>query len=184
MPPSPPKPDNAAPDPPTAVQQNIHCVADLERDFEERRTLVDRLADAIGSFSGSFVFVTIHVTWFILWFLINTGVLAFLHIPKFDPYPFILLAMIVSVEGVLLSTFVLMKQNRMQSKADARAQLDLQINLLAEKEVTKTLQLLRAVAAKFDISEFNADTDLQEMATTTSVDTLAKKINKDLPSKA
>ena len=163
-----------------SVQQNIHSIAGLEHDSEDQRTLVDRLADAIGSFSGSFLFVTIHVIWFALWFLINTGVLSF--IPKFDPYPFILLAMIVSVEGVLLSTFVLMKQNRMQGKADSRAQLDLQINLLAEKEVTKTLQLLRAIAAKLDITEFDQDAELKEMSNITSVDMLADEIQQKIPS--
>jgi len=163
-----------------SVQENIQSIAGLEHDFEEQRTLVDRLADAIGTFSGSFAFVAVHIVLLALWFLINTGVLAF--IPRFDPYPFILLAMIVSVEGVLLSTFVLMKQNRMQSKADARAQLDLQINLLAEKEVTKTLQLLRAIAKKLEIPDFEQDGELKEMSTTTSVDLLAKKIDKDIPS--
>lgn len=173
------KPTPSAARPLTAVQENIHSIAGLERDFENRRTVVDRIADAIGTFSGSFTFVAVHVVWLALWFLINTGALVFIH--KFDPYPFILLAMIVSVEGVLLSTFVLMKQNRMQGKADARAQLDLQINLLAEKEVTKTLQLLRAVAAKLDISEFDQDRELQEMSTSTSVDTLAEEIQQDIP---
>ncbi len=174
-------PENAADKKPQhAVQENINCIADLERDFEDRRTTVDRIADAIGTFSGSFLFVAIHISWFALWFLINTGVLAF--VPKFDPFPFILLAMIVSVEGVLLSTFVLMKQNRMQKKADARAQLDLQINLLAEKEVTKTLQLLRAIAEKLEIANVEDDAELNEMATTTSVDILAGKIEQDIPS--
>ncbi len=109
----------------------------------------------------------------------NTGVLPFL--PKFDPYPFILLAMIVSVEGVLLSTFVLMKQNRMQQRSDARDNLNLQIDLLAEKEVTKALQLLRAISQKLDIPELEQDEELQEMAGNTSVDSLAKRIQDDIP---
>ena len=98
----------------------------------------------------------------------------------FDPFPFILLAMIVSVEGVLLSTFVLMKQNRMQRRSDLRAHLDLQINLLAEKEVTKSLQMLRAVCRKLQISEedfaVDSDKELEEMANTTSVDMLAEHV--------
>ena len=170
----------AAEKPTHSVQQSINCIADLERSFEDRRTAVDRVADAIGTFSGSFAFVALHVVALVLWFSINLGLLAFL--PRFDPYPFILLAMIVSVEGVLLSTFVLMKQNRMQKKADARAQLDLQINLLAEKEVTKTLQLLRAIAEKLEISGVADDAELSEMATITSVDILAEEIEQELPS--
>ncbi|MGI4758064.1 MAG: DUF1003 domain-containing protein [Janthinobacterium lividum] len=160
-----------------AVDQNIRAVAGMQEDLETRRGLVDRLADTIGSFTGSMSFVAIHAAWFLLWFLINTGLIP--GIPRFDPYPFILLAMIVSVEGVLLSTFVLMKQNRMQQRSDVRHQLDLQINLLAEKEVTKVLQLLRAVAAKMEI-ETDQDKELVEMAQITSVDLLSERVQRDL----
>lgn len=162
-----------------AIEEGIRSVVDMDRDFDEHRTPVDRVADTIGTFSGSMAFVGIHVAWFTLWFLINTGVLRF--VPKFDPYPFILLAMIVSVEGVLLSTFVLMKQNRMQQRSDARHQLDLQINLLSEKEVTKALQLLLQIAEKLDLSQVDKDAELSEMARITSVDTLAERIQQELP---
>ena len=162
---------------PSTVEANIHSVADMERALEENRGVIDRIADAIGGFSGSMSFVGIHVVWFTTWFLINTGVLPF---RRFDPYPFILLAMIVSVEGVLLSTFVLMKQNRMQRRIDVRDQLNLQIDLLAEKEVTKALQLLRAICIHLGIPEVDSDTALLEMANNTSVGTLARKVQSDL----
>lgn len=124
-------------------------------------------------------FVGLHAIWFVLWFLINTRVLPIL--PAFDPYPFILLAMIVSVEGVLLSTFVLMKQNCMQRRSDTRDHLNLQIDLLSEKEVTKSLQLLRAICQRLEIPEGTMDTELQEMATITSVDMLAERIESNAP---
>lgn len=157
----------------SAVESNIHCVADLERAFEHRRRRSDRIADAISGFTGSISFVIVHLLWFTLWFLINTGVIP--HAKRFDPFPFILLSMMVSVEAVLLSTFVLMKQNRMQQKTDIRDHLNLQIDLLSEKEVTKALQLLRTIAAKVGIDEQN-DAELEEMSTATSVDSLAKRI--------
>ncbi len=151
----------------------------METSLENRRTLVDRIADLIGGFSGSMTFVFIHVAWFVAWFLINTGVMPV--VKRFDPYPFMMLAMVVSVEGVLLSTFVLMKQNRMQKRIDLRDQLDLQINLLSEKEVTKTLQLLRAIAEKLEvIPSPEEDVELREMSSTTSVDMVAEKIQSDL----
>ncbi len=89
--------------------------------------------------------------------------------------------MVVSVEGVLLSTFVLMKQNRMQRRIDVRDKLDLQINLLSEKEVTKPLQMLRLICEKLDIepSVLN-DAELAEMASVTSADMLAKQVQSDL----
>ena len=163
---------------PNAVQSNIHAIAEMQARLEERRGWVDRLADLIANFSGSMGFVLVHVGWFVLWFLWNTGVIP--GVKKFDPYPFILLAMIVSVEGVLLSTFVLMKQNRMQRKSDARDHVNLQIDLLAEEEVTKSLCLLRAICRKMEISEAEMDPELEEMTETTSVDTLAGDVQKEL----
>ncbi len=167
---------------PAAVTTNIRSVAEMEEELQEHRNLIDRAADLIGGFSGSMTFVAIHVLWFVSWFLINTGAIPF--IPRFDPFPFILLAMIVSVEGVLLSTFVLMKQNRMQKRIDIRDQLNLQIDLLSEKEVTKVLQLLRAVCKHMDIEEFDYDSELQEMSNTTSVDMLAKQVQSELPKRS
>jgi uncharacterized membrane protein len=162
-----------------SVNANIRSVAEMESALEERRTVVDRIADLIGGFSGSMTFVFLHMCWFLAWFLINTGMIP--GVKRFDPYPFILLAMIVSVEGVLLSTFVLMKQNRMQKRIDVRDQLDLQINLLSEKEITKTLQLLRAIADKLEVvPNPDDDQELQEMSSTTSVDQLAEKVQTDL----
>lgn len=160
------------------VESNIRTVAELEQSFEQRRSPKDLIADVIGGFSGSIWFVVIHVVIFTAWFLVNSK--AFPMFPHFDPYPFILLAMVVSVEGVLLSTFVLMKQNRMQQRSDARDHLNLQIDLLAEKEVTKALQLLQAICRRLDIPDTEADEELREMADNTSVDTLAKRIQSDL----
>lgn len=169
----------AAPNTPQTVTANIRSVAQMQAALESHRTLVDRVADLIGGFSGSMTFVFLHVLWFSAWFLINTGFIP--GMKRFDPYPFILLAMVVSVEGVLLSTFVLMKQNRMQQRIDIRDNLDLQINLLSEKEVTKTLQLLRAIADKLEvIPSPDLDQELTGMASTTSVDMLAQQIQTDL----
>jgi uncharacterized membrane protein len=163
---------------PNAVQSNIRAIAAMQERLEANRSWVDRLADVIASFSGSMGFVLVHVGWFVGWFLWNTGVIP--GVKKFDPYPFILLAMIVSVEGVLLSTFVLMKQNRMQRKSDARDHVNLQIDLLAEEEVTKSLRLLRAICRKMEISEAEADPELEQMTETTSVDMVAGDVQKEL----
>jgi uncharacterized membrane protein len=165
---------------PRTVTENIRSVLEMQAQLERRRTTVDRIADAIGTFSGSMNFVFLHVIGLGAWLLINTGVIH--SIRRFDPFPFILLAMIVSVEGVILSTFVLMKQNRMQYRADIRNQLDLQINLLSEQEITKSLQLLRAICQKLEIDRAD-DLELDEMASTTSVDMLAERVETDLEPK-
>ena len=168
------------------VQANIESVAEMQKSLEERRTAVDRIADLIGGFSGSMRFVFLHMAWFVIWFLINTRSLQFVpvralsRIPVFDPYPFILLAMIVSVEGVLLSTFVLMKQNRMQKRIDVRDHLNLQIDLLAEKEVTKSLQLLVAICERLGVPVDASDPELKEMAHITSVDMITEHLQQNL----
>src|SRR5664279_1518610 len=148
------------------VDTNVRKVADVERAFEERRTRIQRISDAIAGFSGTIFFVILHVVIFTSWFFVNTHKVP--GIPQFDPYPFILLNMVVSVEAVLLSTFVLMKQNGMQNKSDHRNHLNLQIDLLAEKEVTKMLQLLRLVCIKLEIEEAVHDEELDDMVSTTS----------------
>src|SRR5947209_17828993 len=121
--------------------ENISKVAKLEERFLQERNTVEKIGDTVGAFAGSMSFVVVHVVVFTLWFLLNTKVVP--GIAPFDPYPFILLSMTVSVEAVLLSTFVLMKQNREAKRAERRQQLTLQIDLLAEQEATKTLQLLQ-----------------------------------------
>src|SRR5215471_8038788 len=98
------------PDSPASLaDENISRIARLESEFLEKRSLADRIADAIADFVGSARFIVIHLTWFLVWIAVNSG-----HSPfqPFDPYPFVLLGQIVSMEAVVLSTFVLMKQNR------------------------------------------------------------------------
>jgi len=162
------------------VETGIRSVAELERAFQEKKSWADRLTDLIAGFTGTIWFVVVHLLWFTSWFAINTNLVPAIH--PFDRYPFILLSMIVSVEAVLLSTFVLMKQNRMQRRTDQRDHLTLQIDLLAEKEITKVLQVLRLVCKKLDIGEVEADQDLAEMASITSVNIISKRISDEMPS--
>jgi uncharacterized membrane protein len=113
----------------------------------------ERLADAITDFSGRMYFVYFHIVWFAVWILINLG---YLGIKPFDPYPFGLLTMVVSLEAIFLATFVLISQNRLSAEADRRADLDLQIGLLTEYELTRVLNMLDAIQDKLGIDN---DTD-------------------------
>ena len=107
--------------------------------FGEDQEALSILADAITSLSGSMLFVYLHILWFGAWLLVNTGHMG---IKPFDPFPYGLLTMIVSLEAIFLSTFVLISQNRFSDAADRRAELSLQIGLLAEHEITRVLQML------------------------------------------
>ena len=166
--------------PPKAAQENILAVAKLEQEFLAQRTLLERIADAIAGFVGSMPFVCLHLLWFAAWGAVNLG--WFPVVTPFDPWPFILLALIVSCEGVLLSTFVLMKQNRMSLAADKRAHLNLQIDLLAEKEITKILQMQRLLCARLGVEEVLEDREVTDLSRETAVETLAEELHERLES--
>jgi uncharacterized membrane protein len=164
---------------PRVVVRNIDAVVQLEEEFLSQRTMADRLSDAIAAFVGSIRFVILHVVWFVAWVVINFRVIP--AIPAFDPYPFQLLCMMVSLEAVLLSTFVLIKQNRMSHRADQRSHLDLQVNLLSEKEVTKLIQMQRLICQKLGVSEAEKDEEMDEMSETTAVERLARELKSKIP---
>ena len=161
------------------AQENIAAICALEEEALSKRTLADRISDVIANFVGSIPFVVIHVVWFIVWVIINMGWLS--GRIKFDPYPFALLCMLVSLEGVLLSTFVLIKQNRMSERADQRSHLDLQINLLSEREVTKILQLQRLMCERLQIEEAVEDQEAAQLSHVTAVDNIARQLDEKLP---
>jgi len=164
---------------PPSAQANISAVVKLEEEAQQQRTLSDRLSDAIANFVGSIPFVLLHLCWFGIWVALNTTDL--FRPLRFDPYPFALLCMLVSLEGVLLSTFVLIKQNRMSHRADERSHLDLQVNLLSEKELTKILQLQKLICSKLDIKEAETDFEVNELSNITAVDNIAHELNRQLP---
>jgi uncharacterized membrane protein len=158
------------------VAENVAAVAGLEAEALDRRTPADRASDAIAAFVGTIGFVALHLVWFALWASINAGLVPF--VPAFDPYPFQLLCMIVSMEGVLMSTFVLIKQNRMSYLSDRRAHLDLQVNLLAEREITRLLQISGEIARRVGVTEPAALAE--EMVEETKVEKLVTELDRGL----
>ena len=142
------------------VERNISALLDRRREENRAKTFQDRLADRITRFAGSMTFVYLHLVIFGLWILINVGWIPI--IPRFDP-SLVILAMEASVEAIFLSTFVLITQNRMAALADKRADLDLQVSLLAEHEITRLITLVRAIAARMNI-EASHDPELSELS--------------------
>jgi uncharacterized membrane protein len=104
---------------------------------------VDRAGDAVARWAGDVRFFIIHAFAYSAWMVLNTGVVP--GFPAFDPYPFGFLGLVMALEVSCLSTAVLMRQNRQSELADQRALLDLQVNLLAEQEATRVLQLLHTI---------------------------------------
>jgi uncharacterized membrane protein len=136
------------------VHRNIRALMEVRRQIERQRTVQDRVVDAITSFSGSIRFVYLHVLLFGGWLVINVGLIP--GIKPFDPFPFVMLAMWASVEAIFLSTFVLITQNRMSQVAERRAELDLQISLLAEHEVTRLLSMVETIGSHMGVRFDNA----------------------------
>ena len=142
------------------MRRNIQALLEVRRELERRKTLQETIADKITAFIGSMTFVALHVFFFGGWLVVNMGVVP--GIAPFDPFPFVMLAMIASVEAIFLSTFVLISQNRMAALADKRADLDLQVNLLAEHEVTRLVELVDGIARHLGARE-HSDPRLDEL---------------------
>lgn len=140
------------------LERNIQALLDKRREDERLKSTQDRIADAITRFTGSLRFVYLHLVIYGAWIVINLG---WTPLPKFDP-TFVVLAMVASVEAIFLSTFVLISQNRMSQQEDRRAELDLQISLLSEHEVTRLVELVSAMAARMGI-EGSKDPELSEL---------------------
>lgn len=154
------------------VRKNTAAIVDMQRKIAEARSVGGRISDAITDFTGSMAFVFIHVIWFGLWVLLNVGLIHIPYVSEFDPFPFGLLTMLVSLEAIFLSTFVLISQNRLAAASEKRAELDLQVNLLAEQKATKVLEMLDQITEQLDQvgSRFNFKPDPEVKALKVSPD--------------
>ena len=175
-----PTPDFRAP-PAEVAQQNIRTMAELERRQEQKRSLGERVSGRLVGVFGSMPFVLLHVALFAGWLTVNLGWFPPVH--PFDPFPFGILALLVSGEGVFLAMFILIAGNRLSRESDARAHLDLQLSMLAEAEVTKLLTLLRDLSRKLGHDPHLEDTELTDLAEPTNLpaiaDTLARELGPD-----
>lgn len=135
------------------VTRNIASLVSHQQQEEMVRPLQDRLAQAITEFVGSFSFLTMHVLLFGTWIGLNAGIVSGLN--PWDPFPFTLLTLLLSIEAILLTSFILMGQDRILRAEQSKAALDLQINLLAEHEVTRLLVLVDAIAAHLGLAVAN-----------------------------
>jgi uncharacterized membrane protein len=141
------------------LERNITALVERRRREDRERMANERMAEAISRFTGSMRFVYLHMVLVGLWVAVNLGLTP---VPRFDP-TFVILAMVASVEAIFLSTFVLITQNRMAALADKRADLDLQISLLAEHEITRVVALVSEIAARMGI-ESASDPELAELS--------------------
>jgi len=152
----------------------LHDIAEIVELDERHRSAMgpsDHVADVITAFSGSMLHVGIHVVWFGVWIGLNVG-----FVKPFDPFPFSLLTMIVLLEAIFLASFVLISQNKQAIQVDKRAKIDLQVNLIAERENTKLIEMLSAVQKHLGIADAG-DEEVAVLKATTEVSKLADAID-------
>jgi uncharacterized membrane protein len=164
---------------PEHIRKHINTIAEQEKEFRLRQSAVERAGHAIGAFVGSFPFILLHVVWFGIWLLINTNSNSWL--PRFDPFPFSLLATLIEIEGIFLASFILMRQNRISRRSDEREHLILQVLLLAEQEITTLIDIERRKSAHHGLMDIAHDPDVKTLSQPTSVDDLTRGLMEELP---
>lgn len=169
----PPQPGGLA----RALERNIEALAERRRREAAGAGQQERIAEAITRFTGSMRFVYLHLALFGAWVAVNLGAVP--GVPRFDP-TFVILATWASVEAIFLSTFVLISQNRAAEAADRRADLDLQISLLAEHEVTRLVELTAAIADKLGIAAAR-DPELEELKRNVAPEAVLDKLEDAKP---
>jgi uncharacterized membrane protein len=153
------------------TKQNVEAISKLETAAREQRTSGDRIADKIAQFCGSMTFVWVHIVWFGLW----VGYNLLPGVKHIDPFPFTFLTLVVSLEAIFLSTFILISQNHDSRISERRNHLDLQINLLTEQENTTMITMLRAIAEKVG-ADLSNDPRVEVMSEETQPDKLVEQI--------
>lgn len=159
----------------SSYQRSCRLINSVEAREWRRRPFSVKFADFLTTSFGTFSFLLFNFSFFAFWIMANTGKLKSLGIPVFDPHPFFFLTMIVSLEAIFLSIIVLISQNRQSQIAKFRDELDLQINLIAEREITKVLKILKEIKG-----ESIRDEELEEMLVETNTSYIERQLEKQI----
>jgi uncharacterized membrane protein len=158
------------------TQENVEKVLALERGAKANCSVSDRIAERITRFCGSMSFVVLHVLWYGSWIAANV---LLPDSSRFDPYPFSFLTLIVSLEAIFLATFIMISQNRQSLISERRSHMDLQIDMLAEQENTKMLELLEKIACRVGVAPCH-DNEIKAMAEAVKPEQLARQIDQTI----
>jgi len=161
---------------PRPIQTNLDLIAEFERDAQRRRTLSQRVSDWMMRGIGTIAFLGSQLIGLAIWVVVNLGPLG---IQPFDPFPYGVLTLVFSAEGVFLAILVLISQNRMSADANRRAHLDLQMSLLTEQTSTKTLEMLRRISTQLGLAA--SDQEVDELAARTDVKRVMHELERHLP---
>lgn len=162
---------------PTVLKIRQRTVRGFGAKANTGRTMAEKIADHLTSRLGSMKFLILNAIWFLIWIVINLGWVT--NIVPFDPYPFGLLTTIVSLEAIFLAIIVLISQNRAAKVDDLREEIDLQINTIAEEEITKVIELQVLLLKQHGI-DVSQDPKLQQMLQPTDKNRIKKSLEKQL----
>jgi uncharacterized membrane protein len=163
------------------THSNIDAVAALEHDALGRRTATERVSDLITKVVGNIGFLVAQLALIAGWSAVNLHLIP--SIKAFDPFPFGVLALIISTESVFLTIFVLISQGRMTRQSERRSHLDLQVGMLTEQELTTVLQMLQKLCEHMGVNVDSSVHAVRSFSATTDVRKLAGDLEDKLPEK-
>jgi len=166
---------------PTFTQKNVKdrrlMIERLKSKTISTRSSTEKIADFITKSSGSLTFLSLNILFFVLWIIINLGFVP--GIAPFDPFPFGLLTMMVSLEAILLCIFILISQTRFEKLENLRENIDLHFEIITEEEITKLIKMTKLIAEKNQI-ELGNDLELKEMLKPIDLEKIEKALEKNI----
>lgn len=159
------------------VTSSRRIIKSLKSKAAAKRTFPEKFADFMTNIFGSLTFQTLNVLWFAIWIIINLNLIP--GITPFDPFPFGLLTMIVSLEAIVLSNFVLIAQKRASRVDDLREEIDLQIDIITEQELTKLMQMVSLLMEKNGL-DTSKDKEIIKMLRPTSMSKIEEALERQV----
>ncbi len=159
-----------------SAKKNVETIALLEQQIHGRRSRVEKIGDRIARYFGSSWFIAAHAVFYTAWVVANAGIVP--GVGAFDPYPFPFLGFVVGIEFIFLTSFVLMNQNLQSKRQEHWGHLTLQVALLTEQEVTKSMQMLHLICRHLKLEKPSTDEESKDLAQPTPLSELVEEIEK------
>lgn len=169
--------DNRASTHSEAIEERRRVIKSFKAKENAKRSAPEKFADWLTAYFGSVIFLGLNALWFAAWIVINTGLIP--GIEPFDPFPFGLLTMVVSLEAIFLAIIVLISQNREARVGELREEIDLQLNTMSEGEVTKLIKMMTILLENQGVN-LDDDPELKKMIQPFDSDVVEKEIEKEL----
>ena len=159
-----------------AAKRNVETIAQLEQQLVAQQSRAERWGSGVAHFFGSARFVVAQIFFVVAWIVLNTWKPAWLR--PFDPYPFPFLSLIVGIEFIFLTTFVLINQKHQMRRAEQWSHLHLQLSMLTEQEVTKNLKMLHMISQRLEVGTSTRDQEASELSQDTEITALVDEIER------